>query len=136
MNAPPQIIRFNGPVKCVAGPGRAGITLIGHVVEPDGASTPAQLAVNCLEPAQLPPTLHDVTFEALTAQDMLLRSAAREWRLRATAWQLHRDVGAMFYAAVPPRRTPWSRSLTWSVLLGIAAIAPGRWLLARLARSK
>ncbi len=133
---PPQILRFKGPVKWLAGPGPAGITLLGQIVEPDGSTTAAQLSLGCLERPQLPPTLDQVTFEALTAQEMLLRSGAGEWRLPGNSYQLHRDVGAMFYAAIPPRLTPWSRRLTWRVLLGIAAVSPGRWLLARLARGK
>jgi hypothetical protein len=132
---PPKILRFVGPVKCVAGPGRTGFTLVGKIVEAAGPSTAAQLSLNGLGPAPLPPTLDDVTFEALTAQDMLLRSGAREWPVRGSAWQLHRDVGTMFYAAIPPRRTPWTRRLAWRVLLGIAAIGPGRWLLARRGRA-
>jgi hypothetical protein len=136
LNVPPHILRFKGPVKWLAGPGRAGITLVGQIVEPDGSTSAAQLSLSCLERPELPPTLDEVTFEALTAQEMLLRSGAREWRVRGITCQLHRDVGAMFYTAIPPRRTPWSRRLTWRVLLGIAAVGPGRWLLARLARAK
>jgi hypothetical protein len=128
-------LRFAGPVKWVAGPGRA-VTLLGRIVEADGGTTAAQLSLRDLDSAQLPPLLNDVTFEALTAQDMLLRSGAREWRVQGNSWQLHRDVGAMFYAAVPPRPTPLTRRLAWRVLLGLAAIAPGRRLLARLARGK
>ena len=112
-----------------------GITLIGNIVEADGGTTAAQLSLHGLEPAQLPPTLNDVVLQALTAQDMLLRSGDREWPVRGTAWQLHRDVGAMFYAAIPPRRTPWARRLAWSAMLRIAGIGPGRWLLARLGRA-
>lgn len=130
------MLRFKGPVTWVAGPGPAGITLLGQIVEPDGTTTAAQLSLSCLERPQLPPALDAVTFEALTAQEMLLRSGAREWRVPGNTCQLHRDVGAMFYAAIPPRLTPWSRRLTWRVLLGLAAIRPGRWLLARLARAK
>jgi hypothetical protein len=129
------MLRFNGPVRCVAGPGRMGVTLVGRIVETDGATTAAQLSLHGLEPAQLPPTLNDVAFQALSAQEMLLRSGAREWSVRGNGWQLHRDVGAMFYAAIPPRRTPWTRRLAWSAMLHIAAIGPGRWLLARLARA-
>jgi hypothetical protein len=136
LNGSSKNLRFEGPVKWVAGPGRAGITLLGRIVEPDGGTTAAQLSLSPLESAQLPPSLNDVTFEALTAQDMLLRSGAREWRVPGHAWQLHRDVGATFYAAVPPRPTPLTRRLGWRVLLGLAAIAPGRWLLARLAGVK
>jgi hypothetical protein len=130
------MLRFKGPVNWMAGPGRAGITLLGKLVEPDGGITAAQLSLSGLDASQLPPVLNDVTFEALTAQDMLLRSGAREWRAHGSTWQLHRDVGAMFYAAVPPRPTPLSRRLAWRVLLGVAAIGPGRWLLARLAAVK
>jgi len=134
VNTPPQIFRFNGPVKWVPGPGRTGITLLGILAEPAGAATAVQLSLSCIAAPELPQPLNDVTVEALTAQDVLLRGGAREWRLPCTTWQLHRDVGAMFYAAIPPRRTPWSRRATWRVLLGIAATAPGRWLLARRAK--
>lgn len=130
------MLRFKGPVKCVAGPGPGGITLLGQIVEPDGSTTAAQLSLSCRERPALPLTLDAVTFEALTAQEMVLRSGAREWRLPGNTYQLHRDVGAMFYAAIPPRLTPLSRRLTWRVLLGLAAVSPGRWLLARLARAR
>jgi hypothetical protein len=136
LNAPPQIFRFNGPVKSVTGPGPAGVTLLGNIAEPDASSTAAQLSLSCLESLQLPPVLNDVSVEALAAQEIVLRSGAREWRVRCTTWQLHRDVGATFYAAIPPRQMPWSRRVAWRVMLGFAALAPGRWLLARRARVK
>ena len=120
----------------MAGPGRAGITLLGKIVEADGASTAAQLSLSAPEPVEFPSTLNDLTVSALSAHDILLRSGTREWRVRCNTWQLHRDVGARFYAAIPPRKTPWSRRLTWRVLLGIAGTTPGRWLLARRARAR
>jgi hypothetical protein len=134
LNVSPQIIQFKGPVRWEAGPGRAGITLVGQILEPDGSTTAAQLSLSGLQPLQLPPLLNDLTFEALTAPDMVLRSGAREWPLRGQAWQLHRDVRAMFFAALPPRPMRWSRRLGWTALLGVAALGPGRWLLARLGR--
>lgn len=134
MNVSPQIIRFKGPVSWEAGPGPAGITLVGQIIEPDGRTTAAQLSLSGLQPLQLPPLLDDLTFEALTASDMVLRSGAREWALRGKAWQLHRDVRSMFFAALPPRPMRWSRRLGWTALLGVAALGPGRWLLARLGR--
>jgi hypothetical protein len=134
LNVSPQILRFKGPVRWEAGPGPAGLTLVGHIVEPDGGMTPAQLSLGGLAPPQLPPILNDLTFEALTAQDMVLRSGGREWPLRGRTWQLHRDVGAMFFAAIPPRPMPWSRRLGWTVMLGLVASGPGRWLLTRLGR--
>lgn len=116
------------------GPGPTGITLLGALAEPAGGSTAAQLSLSGVATPDLPAVLNDMTVEALAVQDVLLRSGAREWRVRCTTWQLHRDVGATFYAAIPPRATPWSRRLTWRVLLGMAATVPGRWLLARRAK--
>jgi hypothetical protein len=136
LNAPTKILRFAGAVKWVPGPGRGGVTLLGELVEADGTSTPAQLSLMCQQLEQLPAALNDVSFEALTAPQIVLRSGAREWRIACTTWQLHRDAGAGFYAAIPPRVAPWTRRLAWRVLLGTAATAPGQWLLARRGRAK
>jgi hypothetical protein len=118
----------------VAGPGSLGLTLLGRLEEADGSSTPAELSLICREAPQLPAQLTDVTVEALGAPEVLLRSGTGSWRIPCRTWQLHRDVGASFYAAIPPRATPWLRRLTWRLLLGIAATAPGQWLLSRRSR--
>jgi hypothetical protein len=137
LNAPLEILRFAGPVQSEAGPGIAGITLLGRIVEPDGQTTAAQLSLICSEAPDLPANLpKDLTVQTLAAGDVLLRSGAREWRVHCNTWQLHRDVGTTFYAAIPPRRTPWTRRLSWRLLLGVAATSPGRWLLSRRSRAK
>ena len=136
MNAPRNTLRFAGAVKSVPGPGRGGVTLLGQLAEADGSSTPAQLSLLCEQVQQLPATLNDVTFEALAAPQIVLRSGAREWRIACVTWQLHRDAGAAFYAAVPPRVAPWTRRLAWRVLLATAATTPGQWLLLRRSRAK
>jgi hypothetical protein len=136
LNAQTKTLRFAGAVKSVPGPGRGGVTLLGQLAEADGTTTPAQLSLICEQPQQLPSMLDDVTFEALTAPQVVLRSGAREWRMVCITWQLHRDAGAGFYAAIPPRVAPWTRRLAWRVLLGTAATAPGQWLLARRSRAK
>jgi hypothetical protein len=129
VNTPSQLLCFDGPVQWVPGPGAAGLTLLGNLVEADGSSTAAQLSLSGVAPLQTPTMAADVSVEALAAQELLLRSGGREWRVRCTTWQLHRDFGATFFKAVPPRPTPWTRRFGWRVLLGIAGTAPGRWLL-------
>jgi hypothetical protein len=129
LSAPLQIVQFEGPVSWVAGPGAAGITLLGRIKE--SGSTPAQLSLLGTAGPTLPGALDDLTVEAQSPPGVLLRAGAREWRIACSTWQLHRDVGVRFYAAIPPRPTPWTRRLTWRVLLGAAATAPGRWLLSR-----
>jgi hypothetical protein len=129
LNPMPPIVRFEGPVTWVPGPGPAGITLLGRIQE--SGSTPAQLSLIGTQAVTLPADLVEVTVEDGVSAAVLLRSGSREWRIPCRTWQLHRDVGVAFYAAIPPRPTPWSRRLSWRVLLGIAATAPGRWLLAK-----
>jgi hypothetical protein len=134
LNVSPHTLRFKGPTQWVAGPGALGITLLGRVAEADGSSTPAQLSLICRELAQLPADLTDVTVEVSSASEALLRSGTGVWRIPCRTWQLHRDVGAEFYAAIPPRPTPWIRRMTWRLLLGVAGTACGQWLLSRRSR--
>jgi hypothetical protein len=136
LNVATKILRFAGPVRSVPGPCRGGITLLGQLAEADGTSTPAQLSLICQQLQELPAVLNDVIFEALTMPQIVLRSGTREWRIACITWQLHRDAGAVFYAAIPPRVAPWTRRLAWRVLLGTAATAPGQWLLAWRSRAK
>ncbi len=135
MNLAAQTIHFKGPAHWVGGPGSAGITVLGNIVEPDGRVTAAQLSLSGVQGVPLPPVLHELRVEALAAQELMLRSGECEWQVHCHTWQLHRDVGTSFYAAVPPRRMPWSRRAAWRLMLGIAATAPGRWLLARRGRA-
>jgi len=132
LNAPPEY-RFEGPVQWQAGPGAAGVTLHGLLVA-SGKRTAAQLSLMCSERPALPPTLMEVTVEMVNAAEVVLRSGAQVWHLRCSTVQLHLDVGATFYAAIPPRSTPLSRRLGWRVLLMLANTAAGRWLLSRRSR--
>ena len=80
MNVASQIIRFKGPANWVAGPGSAGITLLGKIVEADGRLTAAELSLSGVQSLQLPPVLQDLSVAALAAQELVLRSGAREWQ--------------------------------------------------------
>ena len=136
MSVQTKILRFVGSVRWVPGPARGGITLLGQLAEADGTASAAQLSLICEQLPELPAVLNDVTFEALATPQIVLRSGPREWRIGCVTWQLHRDAGAAFYAAIPPRVAPWTRRLAWRVLLGTAATAPGQWLLARRSRAR
>ena len=134
MTSPSPIVRFAGAVTWVPGPGSTGITLLGTTREP--GSTQAELSLIGAEAVQLPPDLADVTADVAAPAGVLLRSGSSAWRIACRTWQLHRDAGVTFYAAVPARPTPLRRRLAWRVLLGVAATAPGRWLLARRVSKK
>jgi hypothetical protein len=132
LNAPPEY-RFEGPVKWEPGPGAAGVTLRGLLVA-SGTRTPAQLSLMCSERPALPAMLMEVIVEMATASEVVLRSGAQAWHLRCSTVQLHLDVGAAFYTAIPPRATPLTRRLGWRVLLTLANTSAGRWLLSRRSR--
>lgn len=127
----PQLFRFEGPVRCVPGPGAAGVTLQGRLMQGTEPTAAAELSLMCDEAPPLPREIADASIEIQAAPQVVVRSGAQVWQLRCSTWQLHRDVGAAFYAAIPPRPTPWTRRLGWRVLLALAATAPGRWLLSR-----
>jgi hypothetical protein len=138
LNAPLQTLRFVGPVRWEAGPGPAWVTLVGRLAPESAAAqaTPAQLSLLCAQRPQLPAELLDLTVQWLAPPAVVLRAGSREWPLACATWQLHHDVGARFYAAIPPRPTPWARRLGWRVLLGIAGTGAGRWLLSRRSRAR
>jgi hypothetical protein len=130
-----MLARFTGPVRKVDGPGPKGITLLGLLEDADPIGpVPAQLSLIGTEHNDLPDQIDDLWVEELAGSAVMLRGGAREWQITCRTLQLHRDVGVAFYAAVPPRATPWTRRVTWRMLLGIAATAPGRWLLSRRSR--
>lgn len=133
VSSPSQILQFAGPVSREPGPGAGGLTLVGSLGAPP---VPAQLSlIGARPPAPpLPRRLTGVTVELTAPGAILLRTDAGEWRIACATWQLHQDAGAVFQAAIPPRPTPWARRLGWRVLLSLAATAPGRALLSRLAK--
>ncbi len=116
-----------------AGPGAAGVTLQGCLVD-SGKRSAAQLSLMCSERPSLPSLLTEVCVERGTTSEVVLRSGAQAWHLHCSTVQLHLDVGATFYTAIPPRSTPLTRRLGWRVLLMLANTAAGRWLLSRRSR--
>jgi hypothetical protein len=120
------VLRFAGRVrvlKSTSGP--LGVTLIGAV----SADEIVHLALRG-PPADLPAQLEAPELWTC-ASGYRLSAGERTWHVPASAVFLHRDVGAAFYRAVPPRRVPWRKRLIWRALLALLATPLGRWWLAR-----
>ena len=129
--SPELLVRFRGTVRCERRPAPLGLVLNGAVED----GQPAVLAFVGAAPADLPPSLDAPAVYRTLPAAYRLESGEQRWSLAASAVFLHRDVGAAFFQAVPPRRAPWRRRLLWSALLMVAGSAPGRrWLEGRSRR--
>jgi hypothetical protein len=97
------------------------------------------LAFSASAPPELPRALEDLTVERIegtgtagTALAYRLRTAASEWVILARAVNVHREVAAAFFAAIPPRVPPWPKRLLWHLIVALAASPLGLPLLRRL----
>jgi hypothetical protein len=127
-----RAVRFAGWISCRRdGEGPLGLILVGHTA--DRPEEAVQLAFSCEPPADLPDALEDVSVEPVGEHRYRIVSGNRAWSVNGVA-HLHRDVTGEFYRALPPRSVPWRKRLFWHVLLWLASIRAGRWLLRRAAR--
>jgi hypothetical protein len=123
------MLRFQGRTLCRGnGAGPLGLMLVGHTA--DSPDETVQVAFACPRPANIPEALDNVTVERLSPRHYRVSSGGRSWTLNGVA-HVHRNVGAAFYTALPPRSVPLAKRLFWHLILGLAATAPGRWLLLR-----
>ena len=129
---PEPIARFLGPVSCTRGAGLAGFTLAGLTAERPGE--PTTLVFPVPVPPDMPASLEDTLIERLSAGEYRISGAAGAWRIASPVLEVHREVAAAFYAALPPRRPPWLKRALWSVLLALAASRCGLAVLRRLRR--
>jgi len=72
--------------------------------------------------------------ERIGAGQYRIRAGGSEWLLAAHGAEVHRDVGASFYRALPPRPAPAGRRLLWRLVLALAASRAGLALLRALRR--
>jgi hypothetical protein len=127
---PDSPVKFSGPVRCTRGAPPLGLTLSGQL--PPGDPRPATVAFSALAPADLPDVLTDALIEPLGGAQYRLSDARRSWLIESPSVHLHRDVGAAFYRAIPPRPAPRLRRLFFRVVLWLAASHRGVALLMRL----
>jgi hypothetical protein len=126
-----RVAAFRGAVSCMSAPGAVlGLTLRGFTAERPGE--PLTLAFAGAAPGDLPQRLEDALIERSGAGQFRIVTAAHTWTVRAAGVHLHRDVGAAFYGAVPPRPAPRLRRAFLHAVLWLAASRPGRVLLRAL----
>jgi len=125
------LYNFKGRVECRRSTGPLGLTLIGRTADP-GVTW---LAFQGPAPAELPASLEGALVQRSGAGEYRIASGGRSWTIAAGAIHAHRDVGAAFYAAVPPRPVPAAKRLTWRIVLALAGWPLGRRLLTRLRRA-
>jgi hypothetical protein len=131
MSAAELLYTFSGRIECRrAASGPLGLTLSGPV-----GGEVVHLAFRGRPPPELPAELEGGELRRASPERYLLSSGGRAWEISAAAVHVHRDVGAAFYAAVPPRRVPWPKRLLLGLVLALAARPLGRRLLMRLRRA-
>lgn len=129
---PEPIATFRGPVSCTRIPGVAGFALAGLTAERPGE--PTTLTFPAPAPADLPASLDDALIERLAAGEYRISGPAGAWRIAAPVVEVHREVAAAFYRAIPPRRAPWLRRALYRTMIALAASGAGLALLRRLRR--
>lgn len=127
---PPLLARFRGPLTCRRGTG--SLTLRGPAA--DSATDILILTFIGSPPADLPDSLPDAAVLVLAEGRYRLTCGSRDWLLDAASVHLHRDIGATFRQAIPPRPAPLAKRLFWRLVLALAATGPGKRLLLTLRR--
>lgn len=82
----------------------------------------------------LPDRLNGATVRALGGRRYGIGSESGDWVVDASSVHAHRDIGSVFYRAVPPRPTPLGKRLFWRVVLALAGTRAGKHLLLSLRR--
>jgi hypothetical protein len=127
-----RLASFAGEVSCSRGAAPLGLTLTGLTRAHPGEPTTVSFATT--EILALPPTLADAEVERVAPAQYRIRAGGREWLLAARVAEVHRDAGAPFYRALPPRPVPAGKRLFWRLVLALAASRAGLALLRAVRR--
>jgi len=84
----------------------------------------------------LPDSLAAATVSLIEEHRYCITSASRSWAVEAASAHVHRDVGAAFYRAIPPRAVPLRKRLFWKVVLALAGTNAGKRMLLSLRRQR
>lgn len=123
------VARFAGPVSCERSAGAVKLLLIGACAT--AAAQPLRVGF-ATAPAALPAMIHDAVVEETSPGMYRIAAPEGEWTLAAPAAHVHREVGATFYRAIPPRPVPLRKRVFWRLVLMLAASRSGLALLRSL----
>lgn len=143
-----ELIAFAGPVQCAVPAGAVNLVLRGYARVTQGPRTGlSEVLFSEVGALELPGDLRDARVIELAAAPASMAAVAngpvpRRFRiespevqleLQARSVQLHHDVAAAFFGAVPPPRVPLHLGLGWALLL-TALRFPGAGALVRRLR--
>jgi hypothetical protein len=126
------IARFTGEVSCARGATPPQLTLTGRAGAHPAEPTTVSFATT--QTVRVPARLMDADVERIAPGQYRIRAGGEEWLLVARGAEVHRDVGAAFYRALPPRPVPTAKRLFWRLVLALAASRAGLALLRALRR--
>jgi hypothetical protein len=127
---PSPVAAFRGPVTCRRTANL--LTLTGAAAD----SADDRLILTFISPAmaEVPDSLAGATIRAVDERHYRIASASGELMVEATSLHVHRDIGSVFYRAVPPRPAPLGRRIFWRIVLALAGTRAGKRLLLSLRR--
>jgi hypothetical protein len=82
----------------------------------------------------IPGSLTAVILTAAGERRYRISSGSGDLIVEATSLHVHRDIGKVFYRAVPPRKVPFTKRLFWLLVLKLAGSRTGKQVLAALRR--
>ena len=142
-----ELIAFAGPVQCELPAGAVNLVLRGQArdtLAPRGGLT--EVLFSDVRALPLPDDLRDARViqmaaapasttapaTAVAPQRFRIDSPQLQLELQARSVQLHRDVAAAFFGAVPPPHVPLQLRFGWALLLTLLRIPGAHALVARL----
>jgi hypothetical protein len=121
---------FRGTVICARTAN--ALTLSGSAAD----SADDRLILTFISPsiADIPDSLTEAGVRAIDEHHYRITSASGDLVVEAASFHVHRDIGRVFYRAVPPRPVPLAKRLFWLVVLSLAGSRTGKRVLSSLRR--
>jgi hypothetical protein len=122
---------FRGEVAC----SRTANALILSGVAADCADDRLILTFISASIPDIPHSLTAVSVHALDGRHYRIASGSGDLVVEAASLHVHRDIGRVFYRAIPPRRVPLKKRLFLRLVLWLAGSSAGKRVLSSLRRT-